>query len=173
MVYITNLPRGPIGKIRRTLSKSLPPSAILNISFIGNTVTEILCHKPLVPRLIATFKLLRFTHLRTYDPTIIVGRKDDDPLAIKYRAACYHRWTNAAKKTISEVCAEWYTSKAQGLLVAYPKISESTPFVRAKKSTTDKEKDTMQEQQADSSDSNKSSDQQELSKENENENGNQ
>ena len=127
-VYFGDMPRGPIGKIRRTLCKALPKWSILNISFIGGSVTEILCHKPLVPRLIATLKLMRYSHLKTYDPTSSNGRGDKDPLTIKYRAACYHRWSNAAKNTYSEVSKAWYTSHAEGLLSLYPDISDATPF---------------------------------------------
>ncbi len=36
--------RGPIGELRRALKESLPPSALLNLSFIGQGCLEIVCN---------------------------------------------------------------------------------------------------------------------------------
>ena len=127
-VYIGDLPRGPIGKLRRSLNKALPKWAVLNISFIGDSVTEILCHKPLVPRQVATVKLMKYRHLAKYDPTAAVGKDDNDSTTIQYRGSCYHRWQNAAKKSYSVVCKEWYTKQAESLMVRYPNIAQSKPF---------------------------------------------
>ena len=129
-VYFGGIPRGPIGKLRRALRNALPKWAILSICFIGDSVTEILCHKALVQRLIATLKFMKFRHLKNYDPTSAVGDSDDHQNTIQYRGSCYHRWMNASKKTYSEVCKSWYETQAESLMVRYPNISKSKPFPR-------------------------------------------
>ena len=129
-VYFGGIPRGPIGKLRRALRNALPKWAILSISFIGDSVTEILCHKALVQRLIAALKFMKFRHLKNYDPTSAVGDTDEDQNTIQYRGSCYHRWLNASKKTYSEVCKVWYEKQAEALMVRHPNISKSKPFPR-------------------------------------------
>ena len=148
-VYFGGIPRGPIGKLRRALRNALPKWAILSISFIGDSVTEILCHKALVQRLIATLKFMKFRHLKNYDPTSAVGDSDDHQNTIQYRGSCYHRWMNASKKTYSEVCKTWYEKQAESLMARYPNISKSKPFPRRNRGdeieavtdNTNKEKD--------------------------------
>lgn len=44
-VYFGTIPRGAIGKLRRGLQECLPKWAGLSISFIGASVTEVLCHE--------------------------------------------------------------------------------------------------------------------------------
>lgn len=68
-VYFANIPRGPIYALKKSLLKCLPKWAVLGISFIGTTMTEILCHTSLAERLIATLQFFRFKHVPEYDPT--------------------------------------------------------------------------------------------------------
>ncbi|MEM1009160.1 MAG: hypothetical protein AAGJ35_09155, partial [Myxococcota bacterium] len=93
-VYLGGIPRGPIGKLRAMLRQCLPKWSVLNISFIGNSATELLCHDPLVDNLIADMKLLGYRHIPNYDP---VREMNTDAATLRGRANCYQRWRWAAE----------------------------------------------------------------------------
>lgn len=78
-IYSGEVPRGPIGALRRALLLSLPKWTILGISYISNTALEILCHTELVDRLIATMKLLTFRHMEKYDPRAALRAQAQPP----------------------------------------------------------------------------------------------
>lgn len=115
-VYFANVPRGPIGKFKRCLHECLPKWAVLSISFIGASITEILCHKAHVARLIATMRLCRYKPLPEYDPTLATPRDATPETARSYKAACLRRWIKLAAASPSPVCKDWYTRASEALL---------------------------------------------------------
>lgn len=86
-VYFGNVPRGPIGKLKRALFECLQRWAVLSISLIGAEVTEILCNKGLVERLVATMRIFRYSHLPIYDPTITISETVSDEEKLSYKPA--------------------------------------------------------------------------------------
>lgn len=135
VVYFGNVPRGPIGKLKRCLHECLPKWAVLSISFIGASVTEILCHQPHVARLVATMCLLRYKHLAGYDPTTSAPHNATPEQARSYKAACLHRCIKLVTSARSPVCKSWYTKASEDLLaddealdaVEPPRRNQPTP----------------------------------------------
>lgn len=135
-VYFGNVPRGPIGQLKRSLHECLPKWAVLSISFIGAATTEILCHKPYIPRLVATMRLLRFRHLPKYDPR--KSRPDTEPTIERaYKAACYQRWHKLSQSSRSPACKAWYSSQADALLLSDTGIDSVQPPSRKNKPSTE------------------------------------
>lgn len=146
-VYFGNAPRGPIGHFKRALFECLPKWAVLSVSFIGASTAEILCHKTLVPRLIATMRLLRYRHLPDYNPREARSGTPED-MARSYKAACYQRWHKLAASALSPACKSWYTSQAEALLASDNGLDEVPPPQRQgqhNKDTTDSDKPTVNE----------------------------
>ena len=52
-VYFKNAQRRSLRKLREALRISLPGEAVLNLEFIGGSLLEVICHAPLVPKLIS------------------------------------------------------------------------------------------------------------------------
>ena len=127
-VYFGNIPRGPIGALKRALQQCLPKWAVLSISFIGTSVTEILCHRPLRERLIAGMSLLRYRHLSDYDPKKAMDPTASADIHRSFKATCLRRWTAMATRSISEVCRTWYKAQSEGLL-AEDKDLDKVPFI--------------------------------------------
>ena len=128
-VYFANIPRGPIGALRRALLECLPKWSVLSVSFIGSGITEILCHKPLLDRLVAGMKLLHYKHLESYNPTVVRDHIPDD-MKPKYVAACYRRWTKMAAQTTSVASKDWYQNSATVLLAETPGLDKVEPPAR-------------------------------------------
>lgn len=123
-VYFANIPRGPIGALKKALLECLLKWAILGISFIGAEVTEILCHVALLDRLIATLQFFRYKHLPTYNPTKVATEGAPTDTQRTYRAACYRRWKRLGDQTPSPICKTWYTSSAADLLESDPGLDK-------------------------------------------------
>ncbi len=121
-LYFGGIPRGPIGKLRAELRKCLPKWTILHLSFIGNTVTEILCHEPLVDKLVGGMKLLGFRHIPNYDP---LKEKNTDDATLRARVNCYNRWRWGADSSHSEVSRQWFKEKMESLAAEHPAVKEA------------------------------------------------
>ena len=67
-VYFQGIPRGPISTLKKSWKICLPRWEFLSVSFIGSATTEILCHRPLRERLIATLRMLGYRYAPRYDP---------------------------------------------------------------------------------------------------------
>jgi len=129
-IYFANLPRGPIGALRRALLECLPKWSVLSISFIGRSITEILCHQDLTEQLISDMTLLGYKHLEYYSPVKVASHITDIDTINKYKAACYRRWINASERTYSPVSKTWYKSKSDSLLAENPGLDSVQPFQR-------------------------------------------
>ena len=57
-VYFKNAQRGSLSKLREALRISLPGEAVLHLDFIGGSLLEVICHAPLVPKLISHIKYM-------------------------------------------------------------------------------------------------------------------
>ena len=121
-VYLGGVPRGPIGKLRAELRKCLPKWSILHISFIGNSATEILCHEPLVDKLVGGMKLLGFRHMPNFDP---LKELNTDAATLRGHANCYNRWRWGAESSYSEVSRQWFTAKMEALAKDRPAVKEA------------------------------------------------
>lgn len=120
-VYFGGVPRGPIGALRRALLLALPNWAALHLSFIGNTALEVLCHKPLVPRLVAVMKAHSFRHLELFDPAKSIAGGEARLKA--NRQACLRRWAFNAENTRSPAAEAWYKEQADILLKLDPTLT--------------------------------------------------
>ena len=69
-IYFNNAQRGSLKKLREALRISLPGEAILHLDFIGGSLLEVMCHKPLVPKLISHIKFMSNGRMReiNFDP---------------------------------------------------------------------------------------------------------
>lgn len=116
-VYFGGVPRGPIGALKRALHMSIPKWAVLNLSFVGRTALEILCHKPLVDRLVAGMKLLNFRHLDRFNPLKVNsdGSSASESQLQKIRLSCFSRWVWEAALARSPAAAAWYNTNAERL----------------------------------------------------------
>lgn len=104
-LYFGRVPRGTIGTLRRALHASVPKWAVLNLSFVGTSAPEILCHAPLSDRLTARMKLLGFCHVSNFNPlSTSTGPSKNEKAQL---AACYRRWSPAAAQTSSAVSQAW------------------------------------------------------------------
>lgn len=126
-VYFGNIPRGPIGKLKRCLQECLPKWAVLSISFIGANFTVILCHQGHVERRVATMRLLRYKNIAGYDPTLAAPRDATPDQARSYRAACLRRWQKLASQSLSPVCKQCYEKSATDLLESDEGLDEVQP----------------------------------------------
>lgn len=109
-VYFENVPRGPISKRKGALLECLPRWGILSISFIGSTVTEIVCQKGLVEWLVATIRTFSYLHFPSYEPTITLSDSFDEATKLSYKAACLGRWHNMAETMRKPTSETWYQS---------------------------------------------------------------
>lgn len=103
-VYFGNVTRGPIGKLKRWLHECLPKRALISISFIGASVTEMLCRQLHMARLVATMRLLRYKHIAVYGATTSALHNDTPKQARSDKAACLHRWIKLAASAPSPFC---------------------------------------------------------------------
>ena len=69
-VYLENAQRGPLHKLREALRISLPGEAVLHLDFIGGSLLEVICHKPLVHKLISHVNFMSDGKMRriSFDP---------------------------------------------------------------------------------------------------------
>ena len=123
-IYFGNVPRGPIGTLRRALLQCLPNLSVLSISFVWNIATEILCDKDLTEKLIEGMNLLGYKHLQSFDPSSTRSSITDESTTKKYKSACYRRWFKASESSPSPVSKEWYKSNANDLLSPNPGIDQ-------------------------------------------------
>lgn len=56
--------RGPVGQLRNALKESLPPTALLNLSFIGQGCLEVICNKEHKDKLIFVMNKSRLPHIK-------------------------------------------------------------------------------------------------------------
>ena len=70
VVYFAKAQRGSIRKLREALWLSLPGEAVLHLDFIGSTLLEVVCHEPLVPKMISHFRYMSDGRMRhvAFDP---------------------------------------------------------------------------------------------------------
>ncbi|MEM1007933.1 MAG: hypothetical protein AAGJ35_02915 [Myxococcota bacterium] len=129
-VYFGGIPRGPIGKLRAMLRECLPKWSVLNISFIGNSATKLLCHEPLVDNLAAGMKLLGYRHLPNYDP---VREMNTDAATLRGRANCYQRWRWGAENAFSEVSREWFAKKMDEMAKSHPEVKATADEKQAER----------------------------------------
>ena len=120
-VYFGGVPRGPIGKLRAELRNCLPKWSILHLSFIGNSATEILCHEPLVDKLVGGMKLLGFRHMPNYNP---LKEKNTDDATLRGKVNCYNRWRWGAESSYSEVSRQWFKEQMEQLAKESPNVKE-------------------------------------------------
>lgn len=123
-LYFGNVRRGPIGEYRRILTRFLPGWAVLAMSFIGRSTTEILTHAPYQARLITSMKLLGFDHLPDYDPAkphTNRGRAPERSASINAMRQCARRWRRCAAGRPRAVHA-WYTESAETLDAALEQL---------------------------------------------------
>ena len=67
-LYFRNIKRARLGHVRKALRNLFThPWAVLGLSFIGQSVVEIVCHDALVHQIIAKLRLLGAAHIRNFD----------------------------------------------------------------------------------------------------------
>lgn len=134
-VYFRNVPRGPLGTLRKALLLSLCKWTVVGFSFIGNNILEVLCHRPLVNRLVSTMAVLRRHHLDSYGPT---GSNTNATNNVAHSNTCYRRWNWCALRSTSPAAKSWYSTQAQGLKDSHPSITldSRAPSVRSEADDT-------------------------------------
>ena len=129
------------------LRECLPKWSILNISFIGNSVTEILCHESMADHLVGGMKLLGYRHIPSYDP---VREMNTDAATLQGRTNCYQRWRWSAENAFSEVSREWFAKQMDGLATKHPEVKQAADKKEEEKQQTEPQnKDKPQDAQAD------------------------
>ena len=64
-VYFRNIRRNRLGQVRKALRQMFShPWAVLGLSFIGQSVIEIVCHQGLVDQVVGKLRLLGATHIK-------------------------------------------------------------------------------------------------------------
>lgn len=102
---------------------------MLNLSFVGTSALEILCHAPLSDRLIAGMKLLGFRQLPNLNPLSAnngLSRSEKAQLT-----ACYRRWSHAATQTSSPVSQALYRAEADKLAREHPGLQQQNTVLAA------------------------------------------
>ena len=67
-LYFRNIKRARLGQVRKALRQMFThPWAVLGLSFIGQSVIEIVCHFGLRDQVIAKLRLLGASHIRNFD----------------------------------------------------------------------------------------------------------
>lgn len=120
--YFAGVERGRISHFKQCLLEngSLPRWSLLGISFIGASLVEIVCHAPLLDRLIATMKILGVTHLANFDPT----KNSKNSTQVNAQRACHRRWMKCAERTNINKIKSFYLKQAENLAAAHPSIVE-------------------------------------------------
>ncbi|PXF49162.1 hypothetical protein BWQ96_00951 [Gracilariopsis chorda] len=117
--------RGPIGRYRRALTTALPGWALCSISFVGRQIGELLVHKSLADRAIATMKALGFRHLHQLDPVMDPRFKDrgltTEENILRNVHACHYRFQQAASTPIPSA-RKWYLNAAARLTARFPAL---------------------------------------------------
>lgn len=124
-VYFGGVPRVPIGALRRALLLALSGWAALHLSFVGNSALKVLCHKPLVHRLVAVMKSHKFLHLELFDPAKPLSG-GDSRLKMS-REAWLRRWSYNDVNTTSPVAREWYKQQFELLTKVHPSLKVEKP----------------------------------------------
>lgn len=106
---------------------SLPTKALLVLSFIGTNMVEILCHKPLLNRLIATMKRIGFRYLESFDPMKTSSKNLSHEQAI---TACYRRWTQCGANTNNVHVKKFYQQSAKNIRSKHPFVKEMQPATK-------------------------------------------
>ena len=125
-LYFRNIKRARIGQVRKALRQIFNhPWAVLGLSFIGNSVLEIVCHKGLTDQIIAKLRIIGATHLKKFDifgnnmKKSISGKSNNIELRNLERA---HARLERLVKTCTQPAAKtWYAAKyksAEELLAA-------------------------------------------------------
>ena len=115
-VYFRKIKRAQLGVIRQSLGNlNLPPWAMLGLSFIGQSVLEVLCDKKQVPQLIVKLTLLGAQHIKEFD--IFAGnlkKKSNTGNGNKMKANAEkvkHRLKKLLSTTTNATAKSWYTEK--------------------------------------------------------------
>lgn len=127
-VYFAGVPRGRISVFRKALMQqhALPGWAILSLSFIGQSIVEIITHKPLHDRLTSVMSMCGYRLLKHYDPT--KGRAMDaansqEGIAPTNATACMYRWTNCMQSARPGAAKTWYKEQVERLTCKYPDMA--------------------------------------------------
>lgn len=123
-VYFVNVPRGPLGALRKALFLSLPMWAVISLFFIGNNILEVICQPLLVIRLVSTMAILRHRHLYSYEPT---GSKSNAANKEVRAKSCYRRRNWCALHSRSPAAKSWYCRQAQGLKDSHQSLELDSP----------------------------------------------
>lgn len=125
-VYFGCVQHGLIGHFIKCVLQpgALPSWACLAVSFIGSSSVEMLCHKPLTARLIATMKHIGFSHLPSYDPFKARTRSQ---LVEKIAKGCVRRYTRLADQCPVSSGKLFHKVKLSVLDSRYPKTLRYAP----------------------------------------------
>lgn len=144
-VYFGGIPRGQKGVFRSHLvsGHAVPRWALLSVWFFGDNIAEILTHRPLFDRLIASMHLLGYRHLRTFDPiTGTLGRGQSSPdittKPLPTAIECASRCTREMHTTRSPAAKEWYESKLNNLIQSHLTIPRLITSLSSLKQTIPK-----------------------------------
>lgn len=122
-LYVKGISRGPIGSLRRCLQKSLPKWGVLSLSFIGNAITEILCHQPLHDRIVSTLSLLGIRAIKGFNPCKPLSDNPDGTPERIFKVLCARRCKRLATESRSPACKEWYEGYVSHILSMDPSIT--------------------------------------------------
>ena len=115
-LYFRNIKRARIGQVRKALRQIFNhPWAVLGLSFIGNSVLEIVCHEGLTDQIIAKLRIIGAMHLKKFDifgnnmKKSISGKSTNIELRNLERA---HARLERLVKTCTQPAAKtWYAAK--------------------------------------------------------------
>lgn len=113
--YFKNIRRSPLGKLRAGLRESLPPWALLGLSFVGGSVLEILCDQRLQHQLIATLKIAGIQNIKSFN-IMNDGLKKESAhrkSVLNNLKAARKRLEHCANKSRNAFAKEWYTDKEE------------------------------------------------------------
>lgn len=117
-VYFKGIRRGPLGQVRAALRQSLANWALLDLSFIGSSVLEIITDKAQRVRLVETLKHLGLHEIKDFD--MIGGAmkarrhgESEEEMAKKNTEKAIARMQHCMTTTRSQAARNWYKETIQ------------------------------------------------------------
>lgn len=116
-LYFRNIRRARLGQVRSALRCMFPhPWAVLGLSFIGQSILEIVCHTGLADQIVAKLRVIGALHLKNFD---IFGDnlKKQRPDTNKDRIVCNLEKAQSRLQRLSDTCTSpaaktWYSRQA-------------------------------------------------------------
>ena len=117
-LYFRNIRRARLGQVRKALRQMFThPWAVLGLSFIGQSVIEIVCHEALVHQVVGKLRLIGASHIKNMDVfgdnLKKMSQKDNRNRAALNLERAQQRFERLVETCVNPAAKQWYNKQAE------------------------------------------------------------